>query len=132
MAWPSRIWNTLRGRSLDRELDDELRHHLDLRARDFENAGMTPAAARQEATRQFGNITLQREVTREMDVSRWMEMTLKDVRYALRQFARSPGFTAVAVLSLALGIGANTAVFSILDAVLFRELPVPNPKEIVM
>ncbi len=80
MAWPSRIWNTLRGRSLDRELDEELHHHLDLRARDFEHAGMSPAAARQEAARQFGNFTLQREATREIDISQWVEMTLKDVR----------------------------------------------------
>ncbi len=131
MGWLNRIFNTLRPGGLGREFDDEVRLHLDLRARDLERSGLDGAAAREQAARQFGNVTLEKERMRDMDIAGWCEAVAKDVRYALRQFARNPGFTAVAVLSLALGIGANTAIFSVFNAALLRTLPAPNPGELV-
>src|SRR5712692_6304647 len=132
MAWLRQIWNTFRLGALDRELEEEVRYHLDLRARDLELSSMGAEAARAEAARQFGNCTLEKERMRDMDISSWIETIFKDVQYAFRQLRRNPGFTAVAVASLALGIGPNTAIFSALDAALLRVLPVRNPRELVM
>jgi predicted permease len=132
MAWLGRIWNTLRSNSLQQELDEELRLHLDLRARELERSGMSRAEAEAAASRQFGNATLETERMRSMDIAGWMETLWKDLRYALRQFARNPVFTVVAVASLALGIGANTAIFSILNSILLKSLPVRDPQQLVM
>ncbi|MBV8707930.1 MAG: ABC transporter permease, partial [Acidobacteriaceae bacterium] len=132
MAWLSKLWNTFRMTRLQSELDEELRHHLELRTRDLQNSGMEENAARTEAALRFGNFTSERERTREMDIATSLETIGKDLRYALRQLVRNPVFAAVAVLSLALGIGANTALFSIFNAVLLRSLPVRNPDELVI
>src|SRR5579872_166104 len=131
MAWLSRFWNTLRPGALRREMDEELRLHLDLRARDLERAGAQPDEARAQAALKFGNVTLETERMRDMDLAGWLQTILKDLRFALRQFVRYRAFTLVALLSIALGIGANTAIFSILNAALFKPLPVPNPQELV-
>ncbi|HLJ89926.1 MAG TPA: permease prefix domain 1-containing protein [Candidatus Angelobacter sp.] len=131
MSLMNRMWNTLRSNSLQRELDEELSLHLDLRAQELERAGMNAEEARAAATRQFGNTTLETERMRKMDIAAWMETLLKDLRYASRQFSRNPVFTAVAVLSLAIGIGANTAVFSVLNATMLKALPVRDPQELV-
>jgi len=127
-----KIWNTIRPARLQRELDEELRYHVELRARDLEKAGMLPSAAQAEAALRLGNFTLESERTRDMDISIALEGILKDLRYALRQLAHSPVFTAVAIASLALGIGANTAIFSIFNAALLASLPVHNPHELVI
>lgn len=132
MARLLKIWNTFRSMRLQRELDEELCHHLELRARDLQKSGMPENAARAEAALRLGNLTLEKERMREMDVVAGLETVGKDLRYALRQLARNPVFAAVAVLSLALGIGANTAIFSIFNAVLLRSLPVRNPDELVI
>ncbi len=132
MAWLNRIWNTLRQRQLQCGLEEELRHHLELRARQLEASGMPPEAANFEANLRLGNFTLEKERMRDMDVGTALDTVLKDLRYALRQFAHNPVFAAVAVLSLALGIGANTAIFSVLNAALLRSLPVRNPQELVI
>src|SRR5215475_11762348 len=132
MAWLGRLWNTLRSSSLQQELDEELRLHLDLRAQELERSGMSQDEARVAAARQFGNTTLETERMRNMDIAGWMETLLKDLRYALRQFARNPVFTIVAVASLAIGIGANTAIFSLLNAAILKSLPVRDPHELVM
>lgn len=132
MAWLAKIWNTVRPGGLDGDLDEELRHHRALRARDLEQAGMSESAARAEAAARLGNITLQKERTREMDIATRLETVFKDLRYAFRQFAHNPVFSTVAVLSLALGIGANTAIFSVFNAALLKSLPVRNPQALVM
>ncbi|HYL91835.1 MAG TPA: ABC transporter permease [Alphaproteobacteria bacterium] len=127
-----RMWNTLRLRGLNRELDEELRLHMDLRAEDFERNGLTPAAARSAAARQFGNMTLEKERMRTMDIAAWLETTWKDIRFGVRQFVRNPVFTAVAVVSLAVGVGANTAIFSVFNGALLKALPVRDPQSLVI
>jgi predicted permease len=115
----------------DRELEEEMRFHLEMKAQENREAGMSRNDARHTALRGFGNPTLLQEVSREMWGLRWLEELFQDLQYGFRMLRRSPGFTATAVLSLALGIGVNTAVFTVIDAVLLKMLPVKNPEELV-
>jgi predicted permease len=115
---------------LDREMDAELRFHLDEQTRRNLAAGMTPDEAARAARQQFGWADRIREEGREARGWMWLDDLMRDVRHAARSLRKSPVFTAVAVISLALGIGAGTAVFSLLNAVLLRSLPVPNPHEL--
>ena len=114
-------------RTLDRDLDEELAFHLAMRARKY---GGDPEAHR-AARRQFGNATRIRDTCRELWTFAPLETLGQDLRYAARTLARTPAFSIVAVLSLALGIGANTALFSLMDVMLLRALPVKNPQELV-
>ena len=118
------------GRDRDRELDEELRGHLQMAAHDRVERGEDPAAAAAAAKREFGNVLLVKEVTRAGWGWTWLERLAQDGRYAIRLLRRDPGFAAAAIVSLALGIGANTAIFQVIDALRLRTLPVPSPGEL--
>jgi predicted permease len=127
-----KILDLLRRRQRERELDEEIRAHLAMAIRERIEQGEDSAEAEANARREFGNVPLVKEVTRDMWGWRWLETFLQDIRYGLRQLRRNPGFTVVVILTLALGIGANTAIFTMIDAVLLKSLPVKNPGELVL
>jgi predicted permease len=130
-AWRYRLTALFRRHRFDRELDEEIRFHLELEAMQRAAAGTGPKEASYAARRRFGNVTVVREETRSMGLAGIVDTIGQDLRYAIRSLKKSPIFTLVAVSSLALGIGANTAVFGMLHALLLVPLPVERPEELV-
>jgi predicted permease len=126
-----RVIALFRRSRLERELDEELRSHLEMLTEENLRKGMSPEEARYAALRGFGGVERVKEIYREQRGLPMIETLVQDLRYGLRVLRRSPGFTAVAILTLALSIGANTAIFTLTDAVLLKVLPVKQPEQLI-
>src|SRR5580704_6580059 len=118
-------------RRRERDLEAELRAHLEMAANDAHARGQSPEAARLAALREFGNRDLVKETTRDIWGRNPFHGMTDDLRAGLRIFRKNPGFAAILILTLALGIGANTAIFSLIDAVMLRSLPVSHPEQLL-
>jgi predicted permease len=127
-----RIWALGKRARLDREIESELREHMDMYADQLVAQGMDKAEAEREARLRFGNPTVLKEKVGAADAALSLDSLARDTSYALRGFAKNPGFTLVAIATLALGIGANTAVFQLVDAVRMRSLPIIAPQELAV
>jgi hypothetical protein len=133
--WLTSVWLRAKAlfkrRELDRDLEDELRFHLAMREEKMRAAGLDPVEAGRASRRRFGNRWALQETCREMWTFVWLEDLWQNVRHAFRAMRKNPGFTAVVLVTLALGIGASTAVFSVVDPLLFRRLPYPKDNQLV-
>jgi len=126
-----RVGGLFRRSRVEAELESELAFHLEMESKRHEQSGMPPEEARREALRGFGGVTQTKESYRATGGLPWLETVLQDLRYAARSLRKQPGFTAVAVLTLAVGIGANTAIYTVLDATMLRSLPYKDPSRLM-
>src|SRR5690242_8279635 len=126
------LLNWFRRRRLESGLDRELRYHLERRIGDFMQSGLPDQEARRRAVLEIGGLAQIQEEVRDVWLTRWLRDFAYDLRFSMRSFRRSPSFTATAVVSLALGIGATTAIYSLVDQVLLHALPVRDPQRLVL
>ncbi len=131
MALWDRFWNVVRGSRHSDDLDEEIQFHLDMRSRDNLNGGMPPEEAARDARRRFGNRTVEKERMRDAGILQWLDTLSQDVRYTVRALRSNRTAAVLIVVLLALGIGANTAIFSIAHALVLRALPIDDPGGLV-
>src|SRR5947199_115652 len=127
---PLRLRSLFRWAQADQELDDELRDHLERKTQEYVAQGMTQEEAHRRARLDLEGIEQTKEKCRYARRVNWIQDFVQDLHYGLRMLRKSPGFTAAAILTLALGIGANTAIFSFIDALVLRSIPVDTPNEV--
>ena len=127
-----RILNWFRQRRLENDLDRELQYHIDRRMTDLTQSGLSEPEARRRVALELGGATQLREEVRDIWLSRWLRDCVHDLRFSARSILRSPSLTAAAVLSLALGIGATTALCSLIDQIVLRALPINHPDQLVL
>src|SRR6185437_10573268 len=126
------VVNWFRRGKLESSLDRELRYHLERRIHDFEQTGLTAEEAHRQALLELGGLARIQEEVRDVWLTRWLRDFACDLRFTVRSFRRTPSFTITAVLSLMLGIGATTAIYSLVDQVLLHALPVRQPERLVL
>src|SRR5262245_8898809 len=127
----SKLRALLRKSLMEHELDEELRHHIEQQTDQNIKLGMNQDEARCAARKAFGGVEQSKEQSRDARGMRWIEDLMQDLRYGARTLVENPGFTLTAVITLSLGIGANTAIFSLINTVLLRALPFPQPERIM-
>src|SRR5215510_5544461 len=128
MKWWHRLWGR---KQMEQELEKELRFHLDEHTADLIAQGLDPEEARRRARLALGGPEQVKEQCRDARGTRWLEDVLQDMHYSVRRLRKNPGFTLVVILTLALGVGANAAIFSVVNALMLRPLPFPDPERLV-